>query len=183
MVARAAWGRKGQRYRSRTITHAACESLSLSFSSNNSILYWYPLFSLFPPSRGNQRWTSCQNLLQVVNVAEGMSLGPPLYMWSHRLTNTDVVSVVTTTRPYTKTTTAARNAATSGLDGEDGITVSSSTRDGGSSRSEPPFRGSFGRLEGVDGCITWQLSRISCTELGDPSLVGVMQMKRRNCLA
>ena len=32
-----------------------------------------------------------------VNVDQEMSLGPALYLWTHRLTNIDVVSVVTTT--------------------------------------------------------------------------------------
>lgn len=36
---------------------------------------------------------------QVVTFAQGMTLGPALYLWTHRPTNTDVVSAITTTRP------------------------------------------------------------------------------------
>lgn len=35
--------------------------------------------------------------MQAVNVDQGMSLGPALYLWTHRLTSIDVVSIVTTT--------------------------------------------------------------------------------------
>ena len=76
----------------------------------------------------------------MVNVASGMSIGPALYLWTHRLTNTDVVSVVTTTRPMTSTAkTATASSRGFGMGG------------GGGVHRGPPFDGSFGRLEGSRG--------------------------------
>lgn len=84
--------------------------------------------------------------LQVVNVAQGMSIGPALYLWTHRLTCADVVSVVTTTRPSTSasTTTTHKTKYTAG----GGLPVGSVDGGRGVFRRGPPFDGSFGRLEG-----------------------------------
>lgn len=85
--------------------------------------------------------------LQVVNVAQGMSIGPALYLWTHRLTCADVVSVVTTTRPSASASTTTTHKTKYIAGG--GLPVGSV--DGGRDvlRRGPPFDGSFGRLEGV----------------------------------
>lgn len=88
----------------------------------------------------------------MVNVAQGMSIGPALYLWTHRLTNADVVSVVTTARPFTSTATTTTAATAAPADGE--LPVASAARGGpgGGGRSgphrRPPFDGSLGGLKG-----------------------------------
>ncbi|CAM9488020.1 unnamed protein product [Ectocarpus sp. 4 AP-2014] len=88
---------------------------------------------------------SLQN--EVVNVAQGMSIGPALYLWTHRLTCADVVSVVTTTRPSTSASTTTTTHKTKYIAGG-GLPVGSVDGGRGVLRRGPPFDGSFGRLEG-----------------------------------
>ena len=97
--------------------------------------------------------TSLHPLLQVVNVAQGMSIGPALYLWTHRLTNADVVSVVTTTRPFISTPKVTMTPTAAAADG--GLPVASAIRGGGGGGSDgrsrrSPFDGSLGRLKGGD---------------------------------
>ncbi|CAM9626482.1 unnamed protein product [Ectocarpus sp. 6 AP-2014] len=87
---------------------------------------------------------SLQN--EVVNVAQGMSIGPALYLWTHRLTGADVVSVVTTTRPSTSASTTTTHKTKYIAGG--GLPVGSVDGGRGVLRRGPPFDGSFGRLEG-----------------------------------
>lgn len=86
---------------------------------------------------------------QVVNVAQGMSLGPAMYLWTHRLTNTDVVSVVTTTRPFISNSSKAATLANIGAGSGGGLPVSSVAKDSSCDfHGGPPFSGSFGSLKG-----------------------------------
>ncbi|CAM9640707.1 unnamed protein product, partial [Ectocarpus sp. 12 AP-2014] len=85
--------------------------------------------------------------LQVVNVAKGMSIGPALYLWTHRLTCADVVSVVTTTHPSASASTTTTTHKTKYIAGG-GLPVGSVVGGRGVLRRGPPFDGSFGRLEG-----------------------------------
>lgn len=106
--------------------------------------------------------------LQVVNFAQGMSMGPALYLWTHRLTNTDVFSVVTTTLPCLSTSTTTTTTITAG----GGMQVASvARRDSGSRHRGPPFEGSIGRLEGKNtptmAVATWFSRRSTSTKLGN----------------
>lgn len=88
--------------------------------------------------------------MQVVNVDQGMSLGPAIYLWTHRLTNIDVVSIVTTTTTPTTlkgipATMAVLDTITNnnigwGMDGK----VSRVDRQ----QAHPPTSGSFGQRPG-----------------------------------
>lgn len=73
---------------------------------------------------------------QVVNVAQGMSLGPALYLWTHRVTNADVVSVITTAQPFID----------DDAEGADPLPIRGS---GGRAFRGLPFSGSFGPRGGA----------------------------------
>lgn len=68
-----------------------------------------------------------------------------MYLWTHRLTNTDVVSVVTTTRPFTKTSSST--AKGSGEKG--GLSRGLVARGGNLLHRGPPFSYYFWVLEAL----------------------------------
>lgn len=69
-----------------------------------------------------------------------MSFGPALYLWTHRLTSADVVSVVTTTLPFTATGIAASAGTTSGA-------VTQTCGSSGAARTASPVDRSFVALD------------------------------------
>ena len=76
-------------------------------------------------------------------------MGPALYLWTHRLTNADVVSVVTTARPFTNTARTTMTATAAAAGGESPF-ASAKRGGGGGPIRRPPFDGSLAGLKGGD---------------------------------